>query len=144
MSTATAVPGAAVPGLAVPATAYLAPPPAVQVYCAPWSVPGLAVPGAAMPASAASLSLAGAALSASCVLRATAPSHADDLWVIYLALKEVAIRMRQNWHMMRQAGGTDGTSGFLFGSFYEADQAADQAYENWRAAQGEAFPGARG
>lgn len=89
-----------------------------------------------------------AALRASPALAATTLSDAqeqlDDLWAVYVAAKAVAIQARQNWEMMRQAGGTDGTAGFLFADFYDADQAADVAYDNWRKFQQVVYPGARG
>lgn len=89
-----------------------------------------------------------AALRASPALAAATLSNAqnqlDGLWAIYVAAKQAAITARDNWQMMRQAGGTDGTAGFLFAGFYDADQAADVAYENWRKFQQVVYPGARG
>lgn len=84
-----------------------------------------------------------AALAAAPVLIATCLSHLDDLWAIYVAAQQVAVAKAEQWRMMRQAGGTDGSAGFLYGQAYEAEAAADKAYENWRVAQLQAF-GSRG
>ncbi|MCW2929966.1 MAG: hypothetical protein JWM19_928 [Actinomycetia bacterium] len=78
------------------------------------------------------------------VASATAGPDLDALWAAYLALSALARKAEYSYGMMRQAGGTDGSAGFLYGKAYEAQQAADQAYEAWRAAQRRAYSGARG
>lgn len=83
-----------------------------------------------------------AALSGAPALRAAADTP-DGLWAIYAAAQQVAVAKAEQWRMMRQAGGTDGSAGFLYGQAYEAEQAADKAYEDWRKAQLQAF-GPRG
>lgn len=96
----------------------------------------------AMAASASAGRSAAALLSALPVL--SVKFTAEDQWNSYLAAFGVASVKWANWRMMRQAGGTDGTAGFLFGQAYEAQAVADQAYEAWRLAQQQAFPGRRG
>lgn len=87
-----------------------------------------------------------AALGASSRLAAvaTAGPDLDALWASYLALSEKARMAEYSYGMMRQAGGTDGSAGFLYGKAYEAQRAADQSYEDWRAARQRVYPGARG
>ena len=46
--------------------------------------------------------------------------------------------------MQRSAGGASGQTGFLFQTAYEAQNAADLAYQAWSAALQAANPGARG
>jgi hypothetical protein len=46
--------------------------------------------------------------------------------------------------MVRQAAGTDGTAGFVFGKAYDAERAADDAYAAFQAAQRRVFAGVTG
>jgi hypothetical protein len=69
---------------------------------------------------------------------------AASLWTAFTAASEAAGEAWAEYRMMRQAGGTDGTAGFLYGAAYRAQQAADQAYEAWRRGQAATFPGATG
>jgi hypothetical protein len=91
--------------------------------------------------------LAHAALAARASLQAYMPPAGVDLsplWNAYLAAQAAAHSAWQVLHMNRQAGGSDGTAGFMFSAAYQAQAAADAAYEAWQAAQQQAFPGARG
>ena len=93
---------------------------------------------ASVPGAAALLALPSVSVSAS------SGPPGPDLWGAYLAAFGVASAKWASWRMMRQAGGTDGTAGFLFGEAYKAQSAADEAYEAWRLAQRLAYPGATG
>lgn len=86
------------------------------------------------------------ALSAAAVMAVSAlpGANTEALWNAYLAAYGIASQKWQQWRMMRQAGGTDGTAGFLFGQAYEAQAAAELAYEAWRLARQQAFPGVTG
>jgi hypothetical protein len=86
-------------------------------------------------------SLAGEALLA---VSATAGPDLDALWATYQRKKLYASRQWENWHMMRPAGGTDGSAGFLYGKAYEAERQADLAYEAFQAAQKRVFAGVTG
>lgn len=66
-----------------------------------------------------------------------------SLWNAYAAADAKAVAAREQWHLMRQAGGTDGTAGFLYGKYYEAQHAAEAAWEAWAKAQNAAY-GRRG
>lgn len=68
----------------------------------------------------------------------------NGLWTAYQQAQLFANSQFANWRMMRQAGGTDGTAGFLYGKAYEADRAADEAYAAFQAAQRLAYPGVTG
>lgn len=87
-----------------------------------------------------------AALMAQALLTATANPGPDlnALWAAYQAAALAASKARESWHMMRQAGGTDGTAGFLYQKAYIAERAEEEAYEAFLAAQRIVFPGARG
>lgn len=87
-----------------------------------------------------------ATLSAQALLAATALPGPDlsALWAAYQAAALAASKARESWHMMRQAGGTDGTAGFLYQKAYIAERAEEEAYEAFLAAQRIVFPGARG
>lgn len=97
--------------------------------------------------SARVIRVAMAALGASPSLLASpagGSARPDALWTAYQAAQLKSGAAWEQWRMMRQAGGTDGTSGFLFGLAYEAQQAAEAAYEAWRRAWSAEFPGATG
>lgn len=89
---------------------------------------------------------AAATLGAQALLVATALPGPDlnALWAAYQAAALKASKARDAWHMMRQAGGTDGTAGFLYQAAYIAEHAEEAAYEAFLAAQRIVFPGARG
>jgi hypothetical protein len=133
------------------AVAHL-PAPAVILATGRVTRPGQAHLSAAPAMTAAGNAFTPAIVSGAAVLPALASVFASassapaspDLWVAYLAAFGVASVKWASWRMMRQAGGTDGTAGFLFGEAYEAQAVADQAYEAWRLAQQQAFPGRRG
>jgi hypothetical protein len=110
---------------------------------------------AAAPLAARSSLLAGAyrivhgpaALAGASTLTAAVSAAGPDpgaLWNLYQAAAMKASDAWRNWRMMRAVSGTDGTSGFLYGQAYEAQQAADAAYQAYVSAQERAFPGARG
>ena len=84
-----------------------------------------------------------AALATAAGMTVTA-SAGPDLWAAYLTAQQAAGNAWLTYRMMRQAGGTDGTAGRLYGQAYEAQQASDAAYEAWRQAQHQVFPGAGG
>lgn len=84
-----------------------------------------------------------AALSAAPAVTVNA-SVQTDLWAAYLKARYYADAKWLNWRMMRQAGGTDGTAGFLYGTAYEAENAADAAYAAWQAGQRVLHPGVTG
>jgi hypothetical protein len=66
------------------------------------------------------------------------------LWAAYQAARHLENRAFENWRMMRQAGGTDGTAGFLYAKAYEAERRADLAYKAFQAAQRRVFAGVTG
>lgn len=68
----------------------------------------------------------------------------QDAWRAYLLAYAKAQAAGYNWRMMRTAGGTDGTAGFLYGQFYNLDRQADLAYEAYLTAQKAAYPGTTG
>jgi hypothetical protein len=86
------------------------------------------------------------ALSAGALLTAIMDQRVnpEDLWKAYLAAAKESAAAWEQWRMMRQAGGTDGSAGFLFGQAYEAQRTAEAAYEAWRVAQAAARPGVTG
>lgn len=166
--TTTAVPGTAVPGLLVPGQPW--PPVAVQPLLdalpglgAPGILapgqplpptgptgnltarPGLAIPGLARPGMPlGAQSPAFAALIALPAVSVTAARKSDALWDAYLAAQQRSCAAWEQWHMMRQAGGTDGSAGFLFGQAYEAQAVTDSAYAAYLTAKRADFPGATG
>jgi hypothetical protein len=87
-----------------------------------------------------------AALSAPALVlcAASAGPNLEALWEAYQAAAAVAAARRQQWRMMRQAGGTDGTAGFLYGQAYEAEHQEETAYQAFLDAQQAARPGAAG
>lgn len=98
-----------------------------------------------LSASGSKMAVGTAALAAGAMLTVTAIApDLSPLWDAYLAATEVLATATATWRMMRQAGGTDGTAGFLYQKVYEADRAADAAYSAWLAANARAFPGASG
>jgi len=68
----------------------------------------------------------------------------DALWSAYLAAKFFADRQLANYKMMRQAGGTDGSAGFLYAKAYDAERDADLAYQAFQDAQRRVYAGAPG
>jgi hypothetical protein len=92
------------------------------------------------------VSRAAAALSASAALTGSGSAGPDlpALWEAYTLAAQKATAKRQQWHMMRQAGGTDGTAGFLYGQAYEAERQEEMAYQAYQAAQRRARPGVTG
>jgi hypothetical protein len=87
-----------------------------------------------------------AALSSGTLLAVSATAGPDlpALWAAYMTAKTFAASQWANWHMMHQAGGTDGSAGFLYGKAYEAERQADLAYEAFQAAQKRVFAGVTG
>ena len=92
-----------------------------------------------MPSASCSLSAA-SSLSAD----ASAAPDPEALWEAYPAARLAAAGDWRSWRMMRGVAATDGTAGFLYGSAYEAEQAADAAYAAWLAASKKAAPGVTG
>ena len=88
--------------------------------------------------------LAGAALSAGCLLAADAGTSLEALWAAYSRAAICAADAWASWRMMRAISATDGTSGFLYGQAYAAQQAADAAHLAYTTAQKAAFPGISG
>jgi hypothetical protein len=89
-------------------------------------------------------SFASLAAEAVMTVAATAGADLEALWEVYMALKAAAAGDWRSWRMMRNVAATDGTAGFLYGSAYEAEQAADAAYAAWLAASKRSRPGAAG
>lgn len=85
-----------------------------------------------------------AALSAGPAMNALAHVRPEGLWAIYVAAAEAAAADAQRWRMYRSLVGGSSQSGFAYGSAFEAENAADQAYQNWQAAYRAEFPGAAG
>jgi hypothetical protein len=75
---------------------------------------------------------------------AVAGPDLEALWAAYQRAALTASSKWEQWRMMRQAGGTDGSAGFLYGQAYEAENAKDIAYAACLAARKRAFPGAGG
>jgi hypothetical protein len=75
---------------------------------------------------------------------ATAGPDLEALWAAYLAAKYVADQKLSNYKMMRQAGGTDGSAGFLYAQAYDAERDADLAYAAFQAGQRRVYAGAPG
>lgn len=61
--------------------------------------------------------------------------HLPALWAAYQVLRDSASQLWERWRMMKHIARTDGTAGFLYGQAYEAEHAADQAYEAYLAAK---------
>jgi hypothetical protein len=106
------------------------------------AVPTLAASGV-VPAATAS-GQAALAAAGQLTAAATVGVSLGALWVAYQQAQQKSSAAWDQWHMMRQAGGTDGSAGFLFGQAYEAQRAAEAAYEAWKAAQRAAVPGVTG
>lgn len=87
---------------------------------------------------------AAVALAADPSLAVTGQADQSGLWATYLTAANDAIQKAQTWRMMKSAAGASGQTGFLFQQAYEAQNAADQAYQAWQAAVRAANPGARG
>lgn len=85
-----------------------------------------------------------AALSAGPVLSAVAHVRPEGLWAIYVAAAEAAAADAQRWRMYRSLVGGSSQSGFAYGSAFEAENAADEAYQAWQVAYRAEFPGAAG
>lgn len=100
--------------------------------------------GPAISASGLDSGVARIGAAASLAAAATAAPDLGGLWAVYQQAVLAAGRARDNWRMMRQAGGADGSAGFLYGRAYEAERAADEAYEAFLAAQRRVFDGASG
>lgn len=66
---------------------------------------------------------------------ATAGPDLEALWAAYQQARLFAEAQASGYRMTRVAAVTDGTAGFLYGSVYEAERAADAAYEAFQAAQ---------
>lgn len=124
---------AAAPGLSVSARVVKA----AQATLS--AAPSLGVHGSVLAAGLASLAATGAL-----AVRATAGPDLEALWEAYQVAAAVAAAKRQQWRMMRQAGGTDGTAGFLYGQAYEAEHQEETAYQAFLAAQREVHPGVTG
>jgi hypothetical protein len=103
-------------------------------------VPRLVVAGTVNP-SAVRVALAAFP---SLAVSAQASVNPELLWERYMLAAGTARAAEFSWRMQRSAGGASGQTGFLFQAFYEADAAAGQAYETWRAAYRSVNPGARG
>lgn len=65
----------------------------------------------------------------------------NSLWNIYLAAALNVAKLRQVWREIRATGYQDGTAAPLYLQLYEAENAADQAHENWQAAYKIWYPG---
>lgn len=138
-----AIPGLVLPGSVQPAAAGIIPPPRrPSVFSS--SAPGAAQPAAMMPASLG-IDFASAALSAGPRMLALASEGPDParLWVLYTQATLAAANAWETWRMMRQAGGTDGSAGMLYGKAYQLQNAADAAYTAYLQAQA-AVSGVRG
>lgn len=85
-----------------------------------------------------------AGLAAAPSLFALARVRPEGLWAIYVAAAEAAAAEAQRWRMYRSLVGGSSQSGFAYGTAFEAENAADQAYQNWQAAYRAEFPGAAG
>lgn len=75
---------------------------------------------------------------------ATAGPDLEALWAAYQKARLAENRAFEIWRMMHQAGGTDGTAGFLYAKAYEAERQADLAYKAFQAAQRRVFTGVTG
>lgn len=68
-------------------------------------------------------------------------STLGSLWLNYQSLRSTAQDLWQQWKMMKAIARTDGTAGQLYGQAYEAEYAADQAYESYLAELRKTGPG---